>query len=93
MAGATYPGVAKSGCRRALEEPDKKSQPAMTLIKNFKLPRGILARSNSRLSSRGESGWVDGCDAQQPTQAKMKRIKKFISTFIVTLVERDLPRS
>lgn len=66
-----------------LEEPDKKPQSAMTLIKNFKLPRGILARS----------GRIPAEAASPNNQAKVKRIKKFISTFIVTLVERDPLRS
>lgn len=55
----------------------------MTLIKNFKLPRGILARV----------GRIPAEAASPNNQAKVKRIKKFISTFIVTLVERDPLRS
>lgn len=64
-----------------LEEPDKKPQSAMTLIKNFKLPRV------------GRSGRIPAEAASPNNQAKVKRIKKFISTFIVTLVERDPLRS
>lgn len=62
----------------------------MTLIKNFKLPRGILASQQQQQ----QQGWLSAMAATpNKRQAEMKRIKKFISTFIVTLVERDLLRS
>ncbi|KAK1126092.1 hypothetical protein K0M31_004733 [Melipona bicolor] len=67
--GATVPCLrvqrAESGWRRALEEPDKKSQSAMSLIKNFKLPRGILALAAATAVSVLAA---EGDDAQQPGQ-------------------------